>query len=61
MDSIEADALKRFASEQGWTPATQITVLLRYISEEVINPEAFEDFLQDIADEENDTEESSDD
>jgi hypothetical protein len=43
---------ERFVESQGWNESSQVAILLRYIENQA-SPEAFEDFLQQQADEEN--------
>lgn len=40
-----------FATKQGWEPAEQVTILLNYIDNQK-SPEAFRDYLDGIAEEE---------
>lgn len=50
---MNADAIfAHFVDGQGWSLQSQVLVLLRYIDNQN-SPEAFGDFLQDQADEEN--------
>ena len=46
------DLFEKIASEQGWTPETQVQVLLEYVGNQQ-SDEAFEDFLKEKQKEEN--------
>lgn len=49
---MEKTYLETFSEHQGWSPQSQVMILLRYI-ENLEEPERFYDFLQKQADQEN--------